>query len=198
MKTTSNISDEELVKQYVATQRNFYFEQLYERYSQKVYRKCYSFVLDKSKAEDLTHDIFIKVATKIGTFKENARFGTWLYSITYNYCLDSIRKVKRSKEDALDDNMEFVEEHVDNEMLSMQAQGLQKSLEMISPEERSILLMKYQDDFSVKEIADSLDLSESAVKMRLLRTKEKVKKIYLEHVTIFLLIVVKLLMIVKK
>jgi RNA polymerase sigma factor (sigma-70 family) len=163
LKTASNISDEELVKHYVATQRNFYFEQLYERYSQKVYRKCYSFVLDKSKAEDLTHDIFIKVATKIGTFKENARFSTWLYSITYNYCLDSIRKVKRSKEEALDDNMEFVEEHVDNEMLSMQAQGLQKSLEMISPEERSILLMKYQDDFSVKEIADSLDLSESVL-----------------------------------
>ena len=129
----ANISDEELVKHYVATQRNVYFEHLYERYSQKVYRKCYSFVLDKSKAEDLTHDIFIKVVTKIGTFKENARFSTWLYSITYNYCLDSLRKVKRSKEQALEENMEFVEEKVDHEMLQMQAQGLKKSLEQISP-----------------------------------------------------------------
>ncbi|SOE21167.1 RNA polymerase sigma-70 factor, ECF subfamily [Spirosomataceae bacterium TFI 002] len=195
---TTDISDEELVKHYVASQKNIYFEELYERYSQKVYRKCYSFVLDKSKAEDLTHDIFIKVVTKIGTFKENARFSTWLYSITYNYCLDSLRKVKRAKEQALEDNMEFVEEQVDTEMLSMQSKGLQKSLSQISPEERSMLLMKYQDEFSIREISESMNLSESAVKMRLLRTKEKVKKLYLENVTVLLLIMVKFLMFLKK
>lgn len=198
MRHTTDISDEELVKHYVASQKNIYFEELYERYSQKVYRKCYSFVLDKSKAEDLTHDIFIKVVTKIGTFKENARFSTWLYSITYNYCLDSLRKVKRAKEQALEDNMEFVEEQVDTEMLSMQSKGLQKSLSQISPEERSMLLMKYQDEFSIREISESMNLSESAVKMRLLRTKEKVKKLYLENVTVLLLIMVKFLMFLKK
>jgi RNA polymerase sigma-70 factor (ECF subfamily) len=195
---TTDISDEELVKQYVASQKNIFFEEIYERYSQKVYRKCYSFVLDKSKAEDLTHDIFIKVVTKIGTFKENARFSTWLYSITYNYCLDSLRKVKRAKEQALEDNMEFVEEQVDVEMLSMQSNGLQKSLSQISPEERSILLMKYQDDFSIKEISESMNLSESAIKMRLLRTKEKVKKLYLENVMIVLLVMLKFIMFLKK
>src|SRR5690606_36862802 len=122
---------------------------------------------------------FLKVITKLGTFKENARFSTWLYSITCNYCMDSIRKSKRMKEEGIYEGADFVEEEVDNELMSMQEEGLRKSLNEISPEEKAMLLMKYQDNFSVKEFADALNISESATKMRLLRTKEKMRKLYL-------------------
>lgn len=198
MKNFENVRDEELVRQYISTQRNPYFEELYERYAQKVYRKCYSFVQDQSKAEDYTHDIFIKIATKLGSFKEDAKFGTWLYAITYNYCLDRIRKEKRAKEEKLDDHYDIAAEEEDNSFSQMQSEGLKKSLAMLSHEERSILLMKYQDDFSIKEISESMELTESAVKMRLKRTKEKVKKLYLENVVLFFIMVLKLFMILKK
>ncbi|WP_304233562.1 RNA polymerase sigma factor [Jiulongibacter sediminis] len=192
------LKDEELVRLYVSSQNNLYFEELYERYSEKVYRKCLSFVKDQAKAEDFTHDIFLKVITKIGTFKESARFSTWLYSITYNYCMDMLRKQKRLQEDSLVEPMEFVEETVDHELLSMKKEGLQKSLEEISPDEKAMLLMKYQDEFSIKEIAQTFQISESATKMRLLRTKEKMKKLYLEHVILISLFVLKILLLFRK
>ena len=112
--------------------------------------------------------------------------------------MDVLRREKRKKEDPLEYEMEFVEEEIDYELLSMKQDGLKKSLEQISPQEKAILLMKYQDNFSIKEIAESFDLSESATKMRLLRTKEKMKKLYLEHIAMFSLIVLKILLLLKK
>ena len=53
--------------------------------------------------------------------------------------------------------------------------------------------MKYQDDFSIKEIAEALQTTESAVKMRLMRSKERLRKIYLENIVFFLAIIMKLL-----
>ncbi|MFT5884024.1 MAG: RNA polymerase sigma factor (sigma-70 family) [Arcticibacterium sp.] len=198
IRTIDKYKDEELVREYVSTQKNFYFEEIYDRYSEKVYRKCFSFTRDTAKAEDLAHDIFLRVITKIGTFKEDARFSTWLYSITYNYCMDNIRKEKKAKEDEWDDSIEFVEEEMDTELLSMKTEGLQKSLEQIPETEKAMLLMKYQDNFSIREISETFKISESATKMRLLRTKEKMKKLYLEHIALFSLVALKVLLLFKK
>jgi DNA-directed RNA polymerase specialized sigma24 family protein len=71
-----NLSDEELVRLYIDTQRNAYFERLYERYCDKVYRKCLSFTKDPVRAEDFTHDIFLKLIIKLGGFREQAKFST--------------------------------------------------------------------------------------------------------------------------
>lgn len=189
----NNLKDEELVTLYVTSQRNDYFEELYERYANKVYRKCYSFVYNQEKAEDLTHDIFLKLIVKIGTFKETSKFSTWLYSITYNYCMDYIRLNKKRTEVDLQENIEISDEGDDLEFQNMQASELNKSLNKLSSEEKMLLQMKYQEDFSIKEISESLGISESAVKMRLLRSKEKLKKIYLENFSVIVLIVVKLI-----
>jgi len=186
------MTDEELVHQYVHTQLNFYFEQLYQRYSDKVFRKCYSFVKNNQKAEDLTHDIFLKLITKIGTFKDSARFSTWLYSITYNYCMDHLRAGKRSREIPLDAEIDW-EDQPEDDLSELQASGLKHSLEKLDPKDRALLLMKYQDDFSIKEIADALQTTESAVKMRLMRSKERLRKIYLENIVFYLAIVLKLI-----
>ena len=73
---------EQLVAMFIETQKNVYFEQLYDRYSGKVYLKYLSFVKDDAKAEDFTHDIFIKLVFNMGSYKKTAKFSTWLYSIT--------------------------------------------------------------------------------------------------------------------
>lgn len=197
--TSIPIKDEELVRLYLETQKNRYFEEIYDRYADRVYRKCYTFVKDTVKAQDFTHDIFIKLAVKIGTFKENARFSTWLYSIAYNYCMDQLRLIKKRSEYSLIDDYDFpMEEGEDYELLEMKVAGLKKSMNQLSGEEQAILVMKYQDDFSIKEIAETFELSESAVKMRLMRTKEKVKKVYLENFAFVALVVLKLIMFFKK
>ena len=176
------LSDEQLVALFIETQKNLYFEQLYDRYADKVYRKCLSFVKDDAKAEDFTHDIFLKLVLNLSSYKETAKFSTWLYSITYNYCIDQTRISKKYSEVGLDENFDVPDHDDDSEMAELEAQRLNKAMKQIMPEEKSILMMKYQDDLSIKEIADSLDISESAVKMRLLRAKEKLRKVYLEGV----------------
>jgi RNA polymerase sigma-70 factor (ECF subfamily) len=192
------LKDEELAALYVDSQKNIYFEELYERYANKVYRKCYSFVYDQAKAEDLTHDIFLKLIVKIGTFKETSKFSTWLYSITYNFCMDQIRVTKKNQEVALEGDYELADDYEDDDLVQMQGSQLNKSLDKIPSDEKALILMKYQDDFSIKEIADTLKITESAVKMRLLRSKEKLRKLYLENMVIFALIVLKLIFFWKK
>lgn len=189
----SAYKDEELVSLYVTSQRNDYFEEIYERYANKVYRKCYSFVYNQEKAEDLTHDIFLKLIVKIGTYKESSKFSTWLYSITYNHCMDQIRVGKKKTEVSLLDNFDVSDEDDETEFLDFQSAELSKSMKQMPSDERALLQMKYQEDFSIKEIAETLDISESAVKMRLLRSKEKLKRLYLENIAVFLAIVIKIL-----
>ncbi|CAN1559615.1 RpoE DNA-directed RNA polymerase specialized sigma subunit, sigma24 homolog [Spirosomataceae bacterium] len=192
------LKDEELVALYVESQKNIYFEEIYERYANKVYRKCYSFVYNQAKAEDFTHDIFLKLIVKIGTFKETSKFSTWLYSITYNFCMDQIRVSKKNQEVALEGDYEPADDYEDQDLMQMQGSQLNKSLEKIPSDEKALILMKYQDDFSIKEIADTLKITESAVKMRLLRSKEKLRKLYLENMVVFALIVLKLIFFWKK
>nr|WP_299420591.1 RNA polymerase sigma factor [uncultured Emticicia sp.] len=197
-KSLKNTPDEELVRLYVETQRNLYFEELYDRYVDKVYRKCLSFVKNEAQAEDFTHDIFLRLVLKIGTFKEHAKFSTWLYSITYNYCMDQIKIIKKQAETTLEENFDLEQEYDNAELVEIQAQDLKKALQKIDPNERAMLLMKYQDDFSIKEIADTLNITESAVKMRLMRTKEKLRKIYTENIVFFSIIIAKALWFWKK
>ncbi|GAB3030733.1 RNA polymerase sigma factor [Spirosoma pulveris] len=190
-----HISDEELVRLYITTQRNIYFERLYERYSNKVYRKCLSFTKDPVRAEDLTHDVFLKLVVKLSSFREQAKFSTWLYSITYNYCTDQLRAHNLRKEVYMDDSWDRLETGMDDglgEIAEMEAQQLEKALHQLLPEEQTMLLMKYQDDISIREIANFAGITESAVKMRLKRARDKLRKYYLEGVVFWLLVAAKL------
>ncbi|GAB3932961.1 RNA polymerase sigma factor [Larkinella terrae] len=185
------MTDEELVRLYVENQSNRYFELLYSRYSDKVYRKCLMFTKDPVKAEDFTHDIFLRLIMRLSSFKEQSRFSTWLFSITYNYCTDQMRTNRKKAEVPVDDEMDLPDEGGDDELMEMEAHRLKSALGYLTMEEQSLLLMKYQDEVSIKEIADIHNLSESAVKMRLKRAKEKLKKRYMETLIFVTLLLAK-------
>jgi RNA polymerase sigma factor (sigma-70 family) len=185
------MTDEELVRLYVDNQSNRYFEHLYSRYSDKVYRKCLMFTKDPVKAEDFTHDIFLRLIMRLSSFKEQSRFSTWLFSITYNYCTDQMRNNRKKAEVPVDDEMDWLDDNADEDLMEMEAGRLQSALAYLTMEEQSLLLMKYQDEVSIKEIADIHNLSESAVKMRLKRAKEKLKKRYMETLIFLTLLVAK-------
>ncbi|CAG5008766.1 hypothetical protein DYBT9275_04353 [Dyadobacter sp. CECT 9275] len=197
---TKSFSDEELVKLFVETQQNKYFERLYERYSDKVYHKCISFVKDTAKAEDLTHDIFLKLIFKLGTFKEDAKFSTWLYSITYNHCMDQLRANKKRGEVMNDEPIE-VSDDIDLNTIfdgdDVQAKNLKIALDQLTVDEKGVLFMKYMDDLSIRDIADIFKITESAVKMRLLRSREKLRKKYLETIIFLGVLAIKMIELVR-
>jgi RNA polymerase sigma factor (sigma-70 family) len=177
------MSDEEAVEQYLLTQNVNYFNLLYDRYTNKVYAKCISMLRDAEQAEDAAQEIFVKILLSLSKFNARSKFSTWLYSITYNFCIDIIRKSKKEIIVSLEDHTKVdVEDNgmYDAEIMETNVFRLKEVLNLMNVEDKSILLMKYQDDMSIKEICDVIDKTESAVKMKILRAKERFMKIYQE------------------
>ncbi len=176
-------TDEELIKKIVENNDSHLFAVLYDRYAGLVYNKCYGFANSKEEAQDLTHDVFVRLFIKLRMFKGKSKFTTWLYSFTYNFCVNYVQRDKTKKyenvtvvTDEIKDN-EF-DEIEDSSLFTLKSEKLAKALEMIDPSDKMILLMKYQDEMTIKDIQEILEIGESATKMRLRRAKEKVVKAY--------------------
>ena len=179
----NQLTDEQLVSEIVKTKDSLLFAQLYDRYAPLVYNKCLGFAKNKVEAEDLTHDIFIKLYIKLKSFKGNSKFSTWLYSFTYNFCVnyvqrDAYKNKEQVNEEAVEKRSAVIDEVSDEDILQLKAEKLQKVLSTLDPNDKMILLMKYQDDLSIRDISQSLELGESAVKMRIKRAKERVMELY--------------------
>jgi RNA polymerase sigma factor (sigma-70 family) len=142
-----------------------------------------SLLKDPALAQDAAQEIFVKIFLNLSRFSERSKFSTWVYSITYNYCIDMIRRRKKQRNlfsDELEDAPDIIEEVPDEELLSMEVSRLKEVLEEIPVDDKAVLLMKYQDDMQIKEIAAALDKTESAIKMKIKRAKAKAQKAYKE------------------
>lgn len=175
------LNDEELVsalQKHMDTER---FGVLYDRYTTKVYQKCLGMTRDKDLAKDLTHDIFLKAFVNLSKFDHRSKFGTWLYSITYNYCLDTLRRGQRTRSEEIDERVEdgtIDDQAYEAKLLGLRADRLDQVIAKLDPADRALLLMKYQEDLSVKDIMEVMALQESAVKMRILRARERALRLY--------------------
>lgn len=177
MKTQS--TDEELIRQFLQTRTGPCFETLYERYSHKVYARCFSITKDAEKAQDYTHDIFIRLFARIDRFQARSAFATWLYSITYNYCMDQLRTNKRLTMAPLEEYSEYQFTISDEtELTEYSLQQLTEVMVMMPTQEASLLRMKYQEGLNIQQIATQLNLNDSAVKMRLKRSRDRAKRLY--------------------
>ncbi len=178
LKGRLNLSDEELIEGIIGTNDSHLFSQLYDRYVKVVYNKCLGFSKSKEEAQDLTHDIFLKLFVKLRSFKGDSKFSTWLYSFTYNHCVNYVQRDSEKKKPkvSIDSYLEkFTDDEVpDDSIFSLKTEKLKKVLELIDVNDKVILLLKYQDDMSIREIQEALDIGESAVKMRIKRAKERV------------------------
>lgn len=175
-------SDSELISLYLREQNTTYFTLLYRRYAGKVFAKCISMLSDDGLARDATQDIFIKVLLNLGKFTEQSSFSTWVYSITYNFCIDIIRKKKKNllifSEDVGKVSSEKEVDIPDSVILEMETRRLEKVMELMPPGDKAILNMKYIDDLQIKDIAEVLSKTESAIKMQIMRAKAKAQTIY--------------------
>lgn len=179
---TKEYSDSELISLYLREQNTTYFTLLYRRYAGKVFAKCISMLSDEGMARDATQDIFIKVLLNLGKFTEQSSFSTWVYSITYNFCIDIIRKKKKNilifSEDMGKINPGVDVEIPDSVILEMETRRLEKVMEIMPPGDKAILNMKYIDDLQIRDIAEVLNKTESAIKMQIMRAKAKAQGIY--------------------
>ncbi|MCO6359053.1 RNA polymerase sigma factor [Roseivirga pacifica] len=178
---TSSLSDEELIQFIQNGGPERYFSILADRHQAYVLRKCKGFVKSDDEAEDLSQEVFIKVFMQLKSFRSEAKFKTWLYTIIYHTCLDYLRKRKKSTHDIISEKLaEEIAEVIDTDEVDQELllQALEQLLEKITPEEKLLLMLKYKEKQPLQAIVATLKLSESAVKMRLKRAKEKVNKLY--------------------
>ncbi len=178
--TLKSLSDEEIILKIINDNETNYYEVLYRRYHKKVLDKCFSILKNHSLAADLTEDIFSKTFEKLKTFKKISSFSSWLYSITYNHCIDYLRYKKKlhypnwNREHEIPEIIDESEENLNE----INYDNLLVIMDLIHPEEKALLLMKYQDSLSLKQISESLRISEDAAKMRLKRARTRVLYLY--------------------
>jgi len=131
-------------------------------------------------AIDACQDIFLKIFLNLAKFEEKSQFSTWVYSITFNYCIDALGKAKKELSTATDSGSEIenlADDDNSSEFLEIEAKALEKILDLIPAEDRAFLIMKYEQGLSIREIADILGKTESAVKMKIKRARDKAHSI---------------------
>jgi RNA polymerase sigma factor (sigma-70 family) len=179
MITKAQLNDEDLIQKHLAHNPNLCFETLYNRYVSKVYRRCLSLIKDHEKAQDFTQDIFMRTFERLNRFEAKSSFSTWLYSISFNYCMDQIKKANRLSMTCLEDHhADQLADEVEGDDWEERAQLLSQTLQGLAPKEASLLQMKYQQGLNIQQIGQQLNLNQSAVKMRLQRSRQKARQYY--------------------
>lgn len=155
---------------------------LYDRYIKLIYNKCLLFSKSEVEAKDLTQDVFLHVFVKFHNYKEDISFKSWVYVITYNFCVNYSKRNNNKKIEnksvKINDSNELLIEVSDENLFNLKVEKLSKAMELIPADDKMLLLLKYQDGISIKELTKTLDLKESTIKMRLSRAKAKVINTY--------------------
>jgi RNA polymerase sigma-70 factor (ECF subfamily) len=180
----NNLSDETIVNVYLKTLDASLFKLLYDRYQRFVFAKCLSFSKNKCEAEDISQDIFLKLLLKLSTFNGRSKFSTWLYAFTYNHC---VNYYNRNRYRRLKDESFNIDKLIDKSNLPsaqdtvykfQQFEKLNTAMKLISHGDKELLLLKYQNYKTIKELGGIYNIGESAVKMRLKRAKSKLLGVY--------------------
>jgi len=156
------------------------FIQIVETYQKPIYNLCYRMLGEPGAAEDAAQETFLRVYQNLHRYDPSRAFGTWILSIAAHYCIDLLRKKKFvmfSMDAENDDGMEF--ELPDASAPDPEAESVKRELhgrlhlllKDLDETDRAAVIMRYWHDFSEKEIAQSLNLTVSAVKSRLHRSR---------------------------
>jgi RNA polymerase sigma-70 factor (ECF subfamily) len=143
-----------------------------------------------NQAEEVAHDVFVKAYQSLLTFKFRGGFKQWLSAIAVRTCYDFWRKEYRSREISMDSCSEEEQKFVERTLAKQYIQAtfqensqkearelLDRAMDKLSPEDRMALEMIYFEGLSVKEAAGLLGWSVANVKIRLFRSRKKLRKI---------------------
>jgi RNA polymerase sigma-70 factor, ECF subfamily len=165
------------------------FARLVETFSNRIYRVALKIVNDAQDAEDVLQETFIKAYRALPTFEGRSSLATWLYRIAVNEALMLVRR-RKVNVISLDEEIASGEEEKEpveianwcclpeSDLLSAESrQFLDQAMKELSPALRAVFVLRDIEGLSVKETADALELSEAAVKTRLLRARLKLREV---------------------
>lgn len=152
------------------------FEEIYKAYWDKIFRVCMGYVNDHSMAQDMAQETFITVWKQLSSFRDEANIGTWIYRIATNNCLRHLEKEKRVI--STDLPIDLPEEKSRN--LEPGFQLLYRFIAEL-PEIDRIIISLELEDVRQAEIARITGLSESNIRVKIHRIKDRLTKKFVEH-----------------
>jgi RNA polymerase sigma-70 factor (ECF subfamily) len=161
------------------------FTALFELYGSAVYCLAVHFTGDPALAADVTQDVFLKLLTRLGTFRQEARFTTWLYRVVANVVWDHRRKGRATVplDDAGLDLMPAAGRSPEDDAVRRQASHrVARAVRRLAPRLRLPLLMRHVAQLSYEEIALALDVSVGTVASRLNRAHRRLARELREEV----------------
>lgn len=168
MKTLSNLSDFELVQDFVKGNQTS-LEILINRHRKKLYTYILMVVKDKYLAEDIFQDTFIKVIKSLreDRYKDNGRFLSWVIRIAHNLMIDHFRKEKQLNTVSNDDyetdifnSKRFAEPTIEEEIISLQiTSDVRRLIQELPEDQREVVILRHFCGLSFKEIADQTEVS---------------------------------------
>jgi RNA polymerase sigma-70 factor, ECF subfamily len=167
------LSDEQLFD-LVRTGTTTAFDELYNRYSHRLFHYLLRMLNgDENRAQDLLQDVFMKILNKRNLFSESSQFSTWIFTIAHNQCKNEYRSLSTHKEVSLEEadyladhssEPSQVAEHIDQHIFH---RHLLKIINSLSPVQRSVFLLRFQENLTIPEIARIMKCPAGTVKSRL-------------------------------
>lgn len=176
------LPDTQLVIQYQKTADSQAFGELYKRYYPKLYKYCIVLTKDREVSLDLTQDVFLKTAEKLHTLQYPITFTAWLFRIAHNECIDYLKNAQKKRAIDIGECYEVAVEPADETIREKELlfERMEQGLKTAGMETQALLKAKYVDKASIHDLTERYGISESAMKMRLSRAREKVAK-YAQH-----------------
>ncbi|MGE5391139.1 MAG: RNA polymerase sigma factor [Deltaproteobacteria bacterium] len=166
------------------------FEELVAQYQGKVYALAFRYMGNEEDASDMAQEALLKAYRSLRLFKGNSSFGTWLYRITTNVCLDELRRRKRritplsldeplAMQDGEEVDKEIPDQSPGADILYEQKEFsdyIQVLLDELKPEHKTAIVLRDVMELSYEEIAQTLDCSLGTVKSRISRARDMLRK----------------------
>ena len=176
-----NFTDEQLVAEFQATNDNLFFGEIYNRYYKKVYHTCLGVVKDREQTCDLVQDIMIKVMEKLPTLQNGFLLGLWIHRIAKNSSIDYWKDRRNCSTIRHDEQFEIADEGTGIEEIEAKENllnNIDRVMDELREEDRTLLTLKYFENYTVIDLQNKYSLSESAVKMRLARARKSMADLY--------------------
>ncbi len=162
------------------------FTILVNRYKDLVFTLALRMLKHREEAEEVAQDTFVKVFKSLEKFKGDSKFSTWIYKVTYNTCLDRIKRNKRQfKEVAIDEFTEKDIKTIDDTLATLekneQEQKIQECLQLLPSEDSFLLTLYYFEGLSLDEISKIVEIEPNTIKVRLFRSRKKLASILKQH-----------------
>ena len=183
-KMTTN--DNQLIER-ILNGDQYAYGQLVDQYKDLVFTLALRMLRNREEAEEVAQDAFIKAFKSLDKFKGNSKFSTWIYKVTYNTCLDNIKKNKKHMNNVSIDEFTIHKiETIDNALEGMikdeKSSFIKSCINRLPCEDSYILTLYYFEELTLDEMAKIIEASANTIKVKLFRARKKLAVILVKHI----------------